>query len=244
VNSADVSPGRARLHGLLALAAVLLVSGAVGFITYRLLVHRAGATLRPGALAAASRTLPPTAAELPEETTPLSPSKVPERLPDIGLPGLDGRVHRLTEWKGRPLVINFWATWCEPCRREIPLLQSLRRKYAANGLEIVGIGIDQAGPVRKYASDHGIGYPLLLGEREGLEAAKAFGMETVLPFSVFSDREGRVVTLKIGELHADEAELILDRIRDVDAGRLSLAAAQTQISTAVRNLREARTRQD
>jgi hypothetical protein len=89
-----------------------------------------------------------------------------------------------------------------------------------------------------------VGYPLLLGEREGLEAAKAFGMETVLPFSVFSDREGRVVTLKIGELHADEAELILDRIRDVDAGRLSLASAQAQISTAVRKLGEARARQN
>jgi thiol-disulfide isomerase/thioredoxin len=188
--------------------------------------------------------LPPTASEPAEEIAALSPSKVPERLPDIRLPGLDGKVHRLTDWKGRPLVINFWATWCEPCRREIPLLQSLRRKYAANGLEIVGIGIDQVDPVRKYSSDHGIEYPLLLGEREGLEAAKAFGMETVLPFSVFSDREGRVVTLKIGELHRDEAELILDRIRDVDAGRLSLAAAQAQISTGIHSQREARAREN
>ena len=243
MNSAGISRGRARIHGLLALAAVLLVSGAIGFITQRLFVHRAGATVLPATPAAASRSLPPAAAEPAEETAALSPSKVPERLPDIRLPGLDGKPHRLTDWKGRPLVINFWATWCEPCRREIPLLQSLRREYAANGLEIVGIGIDQVDPVRKYASDHGIDYPLLLGEREGLEAAKAFGMETVLPFSVFSDREGRVVTLKIGELHRDEAELILDRIRDVDSGRTSLAAAQAQISTAIHSPREARARE-
>ncbi|HEY6823586.1 MAG TPA: TlpA disulfide reductase family protein, partial [Steroidobacteraceae bacterium] len=139
---------------------------------------------------------------------------------------------------------NFWATWCEPCRREIPLLKRLRREYAGNGLEIVGIGIDQLDPVRKFASEQAIDYPLLLGERDGLEAARAFGMETVVPFSVFSDREGRVVTLKVGELHRDEAELILDRIREVDAGRLSLIAAQAQISKGVGHLREVRAPQD
>jgi hypothetical protein len=69
-------------------------------------------------------------------------------------------------------------------------------------------------------------------------------METVLPFSVFADREGRVVTLKIGELHRDEAELILDRIRDLQAGRLTLAAAQDQISAGVRSLRQARAGED
>jgi hypothetical protein len=83
-------------------------------------------------------------------------------------------------------------------------------------------------------------YPLLLGEREGLEAARAFGMETVLPFSVFADRKGHVVTLKVGELHRDEAELILGRIREVDAGRLSLDAARPEISAEIRALREAR----
>jgi len=160
------------------------------------------------------------------------------------MPGLDGKLHRLSDWKGRPLVINFWATWCEPCRREIPLLKTLRHEHAGNGLEIVGIGIDYLDTVRKFASDQGIDYPLLLGEREGLQTARAFGMETVLPFSVFSDREGRVVTLKVGELHRDEAELILGRIREVDAGRLSLIAAQSQISKGVRNLRQARTTQD
>jgi hypothetical protein len=69
-------------------------------------------------------------------------------------------------------------------------------------------------------------------------------METVLPFSVFADREGRVVTLKVGELHRDEAELILARIQDLQAGKLSLAAAQAQITAGVRSLRRARAGQD
>jgi len=238
-----VPPGGARSRGLLGVAAVLLLSGAVGFIAYRLM-HAGRAPVHPTTPAAASGALAHTAGEPAEETPALSPSKVPETLPDIQMPGVDGRLHRLTDWKGRPLIINFWATWCEPCRREIPLLRTLRHEYAENRLEIVGIGIDHLDPVRKFASDQGIDYPLLLGEREGLEAARAFGMETVLPFSVFSDRAGRVVTLKVGELHRDEAELILARIREVDAGRLSLIAAQSQISEGVRNLRRLRTGQD
>ncbi|HTL91506.1 MAG TPA: TlpA disulfide reductase family protein, partial [Steroidobacteraceae bacterium] len=145
---------------------------------------------------------------------------------------------------GRPLVVNFWATWCEPCRRENPLLQALRREHSANGLEIVGIAVDSRESVQKYATEHEIDYPLLVGEREGLQAAAAFGMETVLPFSVFADREGRVVTLKVGELHRDEAELILARIQDLQAGKLSLAAAQAQITAGVRSLRRAGAGQD
>jgi thiol-disulfide isomerase/thioredoxin len=164
---------------------------------------------------------------------------VPLRLPEIRLPGIDGAVHGLADFRGRPLVVNFWATWCEPCRREIPLLKTLRREHAADRLEVVGIAVDSPDDVRKYARTHGIDYPVLIGDQGGLAAASAFGMDTVLPFSVFADREGRVVTLKVGELHADEAELILDRVREVDAGKLTLPAAREQISDGVTRLRTA-----
>jgi thiol-disulfide isomerase/thioredoxin len=164
---------------------------------------------------------------------------VPEQLPEIRLPGIDGAVHSLTDWKGRPLVVNFWATWCDPCRREIPLLKTLRHEHAGDRLEIVGIAVDYPDEVRKYAQTHGIDYPLLVGDEGGLEAVNAFGMETVLPFSVFADRQGRIVTLKVGELHQDEAELILDRVRAVDAGTLAVASAREQISEGIRRLRTA-----
>ena len=78
-------------------------------------------------------------------------------------------------------------------------------------------------PCASTPPSHGIDYPVLVGEQGGLEAANAFGMDTVLPFSVFADRTGRIITLKVGELHRDEAELILDRMRDVELGRISLA---------------------
>ena len=169
---------------------------------------------------------------------------MPDQLPEIALPGTDGRVHRLADWKGKPLAVNFWATWCDPCRREIPLLKGLRRQYAADGLEIVGIAIDDADKVKQYAAAHGMDYPLLLGDEGGLAAAAAFGRETVLPFTVFADREGRVLTIKVGELHQDEAELILARLRDVQTGRLPLGVARTQISAGVAQLREARAGQE
>jgi thiol-disulfide isomerase/thioredoxin len=238
VTDPPFSSRQARRSSLLVLAAVLLASGAVGFLSYHFLV-RETATLRKAAPSAASPVAAAADAE-PAEAAPPPPPKVPERLPSLQLPAADGTAHRLTDWSGRPLVVNFWATWCDPCRREIPLLKSLRREHAADRLEVVGIAIDSADEVRKYALEHGIDYPLLVGEREGLKAAAAFGMETVLPFSVFADREGRVVTLRVGELHRDEAELILDRIRDLQAGRLTLAAAQAQISDGVRSLRAGR----
>ena len=170
----------------------------------------------------------------------VSVPKLPEQLPEIQLPGTDGRVHRLTDWKGKPLVVNFWATWCDPCLREIPLLKTLRREHAADSLEIVGIALDYPSDVRKYVTEHGIDYPVMVGDQGGLGAARAFGMETVLPFSVFADRAGQVVALKVGELHKDEAELILDRLSELDAGRLTLAVARQEISAGIRRLQAAR----
>ncbi|MFL6602124.1 MAG: TlpA disulfide reductase family protein [Steroidobacteraceae bacterium] len=141
--------------------------------------------------------------------------------------------HALSEWKGRPVMFNFWATWCAPCRREIPLLKVLRHERARDGLEIVGIAVDFREAVQKYAREMGIDYPVLVGEQDGLDAIAAFGMDTVFPFTVFADRQGRIVTLKIGELHADEAHFILDEVRAIDQGRTELAAARKDIADAV-----------
>jgi thiol-disulfide isomerase/thioredoxin len=183
--------------------------------------------------------IPPKAALAPAPTTPDAAPvarKIPERVPDLSLPGLDGASHRLSEWSGHPLLLNFWATWCEPCRREIPLLKSLRSEHVAKRLEVVGIAIDYRDPVLKYVVDSRMSYPVLLGERGGFEAAAAFGMDTVLPFSVFADAGGRVVALKVGELHRDEAELILDRIDRLDSGSISLQAARDEIGAAIARL--------
>jgi thiol-disulfide isomerase/thioredoxin len=223
-----VPPGAARpvsARGVMLALAVLTASALCGYGYYRL-----SKPAHPTLYAA-----PPAAAPAAATAAAAAP-KIPERVPDLTLPGLDGAPHKLSEWRGRPLLVNFWATWCEPCRREIPLLKSLRSEHAAKRLQIVGIAIDYRDPVRKYVINSHMDYPILLGERGGFEAAEAFGMDTVLPFTVFADAEGRIVTLKVGELHRDEAELILDRIGQVDAGQLSLKAARDQIGDGIARL--------
>lgn len=162
--------------------------------------------------------------------------KIPDRVPSITLTDREGVTRNLTDWNGRPLLINFWATWCGPCREEIPLLKSLRHERASERLEVIGIAVDTREEVLKYAREIGIDYPILIGEQDGYAAAEAFGVSLVLPFSVFADEQGRIVTLKVGELHPEEAAFILDRVRDVGANRLGLADARQQIAAKMRDL--------
>ncbi|HEY2809417.1 MAG TPA: TlpA disulfide reductase family protein [Steroidobacteraceae bacterium] len=218
---AAASPARGLLLGIVLIAA----AGAAGFLLYRL--GSPAQTLYPDPTPVTAHALAegaPHAADV---------RKIPEAVPAISLPGLDGHPHALADYRGKLLVVNFWATWCDPCRREIPLLKSLRGEYAKDGLEIVGIAVDSREEVAKYAVSHGITYPVLLGERGGLEAAGAFGMEVVLPFSVFADRAGHIVALKVGELRPDEAHTILAGLRELDAGHLTLKAAQAQIAASL-----------
>ena len=238
-------PGPARpvsATGVVLGIAVMTAAALGGYAYYRL-----SRPTHPGIYAVTSPAPLPATAAVPAADGPGAPPdapathrKIPESVPDLALPDLDGRLHRLTGWAGRPLLINFWATWCEPCRREIPLLKTLRKEHAAKRLEIVGIAIDFRDPVRKYVAAQGMDYPILLGERGGFEAAAAFGMDTVLPFSVFADNQGRIVALKVGELHRDEAELILDRIEALDAGQLSLKAAREESNAGLARLAASR----
>lgn len=223
---------RSRARSVLPAAALLVASAAGGFILFRLTAPSRPTLYPESPSARASSKHAPAPHNLEEPRPPA----IPERLPQIALPGLDGRDHALAEWHGRPLLINFWATWCEPCRREVPLLRALKSQHAAQGLEVLGIAIDSPDAVRQYVAGHGIDYPVLVGDENGFAAITAFGMDTVLPFSVFADRSGRVVTVKVGELHSDEAELILDRLHRLDEGTLTLAAAREQISDGVRRL--------
>jgi thiol-disulfide isomerase/thioredoxin len=220
-----VSPARSAA-AVLAVAGILAGFGTAGFLLARHLSPERP-TLRPAPLTPASA---PAAEPGPQ------PRPNPERLPDFSLPDLAGVSHRLSDWRGRPLAVNFWATWCEPCRREIPLLEALRRENARTGFEIIGIGIDNRDSIAKYVRDMRIAYPILSGETGGQEAAAAFGLEPVLPFTVFADAQGRIVTLKVGELHRDEATFILARLADVGAGRLSLEAARKQIAERTERL--------
>lgn len=215
--------------------AVVVIAGGAGFLAYRLTAtHPSTITVAPAA--AVPHEAQTQVAEIP------APRQVPEVVPDLAMPDAAGVRRKLSEWKGHPALFNFWATWCEPCRREIPLLLKLRREHAADGVEVVGIAVDSRDAVLKYAQDMHIDYPVLIGEQEGFAAVQAFGMETVLPFTAFTDSQARIVTLKVGELHPDEAAFILDRVKDVDSGRLALADARRQIAAKIAELSAERAR--
>lgn len=217
-------------------AAVLLGSGAAGFGAYRL--------LSPGSsslTAIAPERTQPGAAGQPSR---VAPRKIPDRLPDLPLADSTGKLHRLSDWKGHLLVVNFWATWCEPCQREIPLLERLRAQRAAEGFEVVGVAVDVRSDVLKYMRAARIDYPVLIGDRNGLALIAALGMDTVFPFTVFADRDGRIITVKVGEMHPEQAKLIFDRIHDLDQGRLDLRSAREQIASGIAALSAARARAD
>src|SRR6185437_1175813 len=167
---------------------------------------------------------------------------IPDTLPDIVFVDRLGAKRRLSDWKGHPLLVNFWASWCQPCREEIPLLERLSRERAPDGLQVIGVAVDSRAAVLDYARRAAIQYPLLIGQQPGLEAVQALGMEAVFPFSVFVDPRGRIVTLKVGKLQADEARLILDRMDDLDRGRIDLGTARREITDGMAKLAVARAR--
>ena len=95
--------------------------------------------------------------------------QTPATAPEFALRDLAGKSHRLAEWRGKLVLLNFWATWCPPCREEIPLFIDLQRRYAGQGLQIVGISIDDPAAVARYWQDMKINYPLLLADDATLD---------------------------------------------------------------------------
>jgi len=207
-----------------------------------LTMGRAGRTLLLVLLAAAAGVAAYTASRVwlaPEpQTVPVAsataPAVIPKRRPEVTLADRDGKTRSLSEWNGKPQVINFWATWCAPCRREIPMLNALADDPAFSGFALIGIAVDFREDVLAYLKSTPIRYTVLIGEQDGLDAARAFGMASLgLPFTAFVDSAGRIVTIHVGELHREQVDVILSVVRSLDSGQIDMKAAQARIRATV-----------
>jgi thiol-disulfide isomerase/thioredoxin len=201
-----------------AYVAVAAIAVAAGVLVYRY------AVMPPAAVEAATAPVAqPPAAEEPAATA----DAIPQTLPDFTLGDLAGKPTSIRSWPGKSMIVNFWATWCGPCRREIPLLRELQKQHGAEGFQIVGVAVDIREDVIKYAQEIGIDYPVLIGEQDGLDAVNKFGQGSIgFPFTVFTDNQGRIVLFHLGEIRKEQADVLFGAVRDVNSGKLTPAAAR------------------
>jgi peroxiredoxin len=131
--------------------------------------------------------------------------------PDFELKSLDGRSAKLSDYRGKIVLLNFWATWCAPCRVEMPALMALYEKYRPQGMEIVGVSMDDGSQerVEKFVNEMKINYPILLGNSS---VADNYGGLRLLPQTVFIARDGRIVQTTIGMRSRKDFETIIEQL--------------------------------
>ncbi len=174
----------------------------------------------------------------PQDTEAGLTTPIPEQLPAFSLKDRNGNATPISKWHGKSLIINFWATWCAPCRREMPLLQGLDRDWAAQDFRVIGIAVDQHDSVVAFADALGIAYPVLIGEEDALEVAAQLGVTSpAFPFTVFTDRQGQIVALYLGELHKAQTDLILSVVSQVNRRALALDEARQRIADGLAKLK-------
>lgn len=124
------------------------------------------------------------------------------------MPGLDAKQLVMQDFKGKPLLINFWATWCPPCVSEMPLLERMYSENAAKNIQILGIAADKEEAVKRFVVQKQIHFPIAIAGGEAINLSKSLGNPLgSLPFSVFVHSDGTVQRVKIGELHEDDIKI-------------------------------------
>jgi len=130
---------------------------------------------------------------------------------EFGANDLDGNFRNIKEWDGKIVFLNFWATWCPPCKKEIPAFIELQQAYGNQGFQIIGLALDNENDVIEYAKEIGMNYPSLIVENEGVGLAKRYGNGVgVLPYTVIIDRDGKISNTFLGELSKKRAKELLE----------------------------------
>lgn len=153
-----------------------------------------------------------------------------ETLPEFSLEDMTGDTRSIHSWEGNALVINFWATWCVPCLREIPLLKEFQDANRSTPVQVVGIAVDDLEAVRSFAEEMRFNYPVLVGQLAAMDAAAQFGVNFfVLPFTVFTDTQERILGVHSGELHAEHLDELADVLSALEAGSIDIDGARERL---------------
>lgn len=178
------------------------------------------------------------AARIPVEAPPPPPEQTLQAKelevvthPSFTLPDPAGVDHDFSEWDGKNRILNFWATWCAPCRREIPLLKAFQDEQGGNGFQVIGIAVDFPEPVAHYAEAAEFNYPILVGEQDAMAVAESSGVEFVgLPFTMFVSSDGELLSAYIGELHQTHLDTIVDVMTRLDRTEISKDEARSALN--------------
>lgn len=131
----------------------------------------------------------------------------------LTLPDAEGVTQRLGQWQGKVVVVNFWATWCEPCREEMPEFVRVQRELGPKGLQFVGIAVDQPDKVAAFAKELGLNYPALVGGYDAMELSRNLGNHLVaLPFTIVIDRRGVIAYTQLGPIKKGQLRPIIDKL--------------------------------
>mgnify|MGYP003871033289 CR=1 FL=1 len=151
--------------------------------------------------------------------------------PAFTLPDMAGVDHDFSEWSGKNRILNFWATWCAPCRREIPLLKAFQAEQGGNEFQVIGIAVDYPEPVANYAETAEFNYPILVGQQDAMAIAESSGIEFVgLPFTMFVSSNGELLSSYIGELHQSHLDTIVDVMTRLDRTEITSAEARSVLN--------------
>ena len=168
-------------------------------------------------------------AEAPATATPAAPDG-PFAV-SFAMADLDGKTRDFSEYAGQHTLLNVWATWCAPCRREIPLLKAFHEQRDTHGVQVIGLAHDKPEEVAIYAEAAEFNYPVLIGEMEIMALAQASGVDMVgLPFSMIVHKDGTLMNAIMGEIHQPELEQIADVFQRLDRGDIDRAAATEELS--------------
>jgi len=125
--------------------------------------------------------------------------------------GLDGKPVALADFKGKPLVLNFWATWCPPCRKEIPELVEIHNRFGARGVVLVGVAVEEPTRVPEFVKANDINYHVVVGNDQGIRLLQTLGNKSAgLPYTVVLDRAGRIVFTQRGAVTRERLEQVLE----------------------------------